>query len=370
MHRVCCVLLVALALAACDQSPPAKRPPPPVRVQTVAEATPVEPVVYTANIAAKTQVNVSFQVSGTIKSLLQVKGTDGALRNVQQGDRVEEGTVLAQVDPEQYKDAVASAESSLASAQADLANAQANWERTKALYEQQSATATDYDNAKQQYQSAQAGVSNAQADLHSAQDNLGYTKLTAPMAGVVLQVNIEVGSLVSPQTVGFVLADTSEVKAEFGVPDVMLANIKVGDKQAITTASIPGVSFDGIVTSVAPSADTSTRLFQVEVTLPNPDGRLRVGMVASLQLNQGKPITPTPTIPVDALVRSANDPKGYAVFLLQSQEGKDTVKQIDVTIGQVFGNRIAITSGLKAGDRVVVVGVNRVTDGEQVRVVP
>jgi RND family efflux transporter MFP subunit len=370
MRHLCLALLALALLAGCDEEATATNPVTPVRVEIIAETMPVEPVAYSASIVAKTQVDVSFQVDGMIQSLRQVVGADGLERNIQQGDRVAEGDVLATVDPEQYQDSVDSAQASLASAQADLANARANWERTQNLYAEQSATATDYDNAKQQYESALASVNSAAAQLDSSRDDLSYTDLTAPMDGVVLTVDVEVGTLVSPQTTGFVLADTSSVKAVFGVPDTTLGDVSVGDTLGVTTASIPDTTFDGIVTSVAPSADSSTRLFQVEVTLPNPDGRLLVGMVASLRLDQGPGAGGVPTVPVDALVRGAGDPKGYAVFVLVPGAQDDTVRLTEVAIGQVLGNRIAITSGIAAGDRIVTVGMNTIVDGQQVRVVP
>lgn len=371
MRHPALILLVAAALQACDEAPPPDTNPiAPVRVETVADAAAVEAIAYSASIAARTQVDVSFQASGTIQSLMQVTGADGQPRNIQQGDSVLEGDILAIVDPEQYQDSLDSAQASLASAQADLANARANWERTQTLYDEQSATATDYDNARQQYEAAQAQVASAAAQLDSSRDDLSYTQLAAPMAGVVLQVDVEVGTLVSPQTTGFVLADTSSVKAEFGVPDVMLGDVAVGDTLAVATASIPDTTFEGIVTSVAPSADSSTRLFQVQVTLPNPDNRLLVGMVATLALDRSTAAGATPTVPVDALVRSTNDAQGYALYLLTGTGGDSTVKLTDVTIGQVLGNRIAITSGVAAGDRIVTVGMNTITDGQQVRVVP
>lgn len=370
MRRLGMLLLTLALLAACDEDEPVSNPLTPVRVETVAESVAVEPVAYSASIVAKTQVDVSFQVDGTIQSLRQVTGADGQQRNIQQGDRVALGDVLATVDPEQYQDSVDSAQASLASAQADLANARANWERTQNLYAEQSATATDYDNARQQYESALASVSSASAQLDSSRDDLSYTELAAPMAGVVLEVDVEVGTLVSPQTTGFVLADTSSVKAVFGVPDTALGDVGVGDTLGVTTASIPGTTFDGIVTAIAPSADSSTRLFQIEVTLPNPDGRLLVGMVASLRLDQGPGAGGMPTVPVDALVRAPGDPQGYGVFVLVPGSDADSVRLTKVSIGPVLGNRIAITSGIAAGDRVVTVGMNTIVDGQQVRVVP
>lgn len=361
--------VAVLLLGACEEDQPAPAPIPSVRVEIVEPAPPTGAVSYTANIAADTQVNVSFQVGGTVQSLMQVPD-GGGTRKIQAGDRVAPGDVLATVDPSDYNDSLQSAQASLSSAQASLAAAKANWERTQALYETQSATATDYDNARQQYDSAAAQVQSAQANLASAQTNLARTDLTAPMAGVVLEVDVEVGTLVSPQTQGFVLADTSKVKAQFGVPDSMLGAVRIGDPLSVTVASIPGETFDGVVTSVAPSADSSTRLFQVEVTLPNADGRLLVGMIASLSLRQDAGQTPTATVPVDALVRSQTDPQGYAVYVVDKGQDGDIARLRDVTIGQVTGNQIAITSGLEAGDSVIVVGTNTVADGAAVRVVP
>jgi len=369
VKRLALVGLAALLLAACEEEQPAAAPLPPVRVETVAAATPTGALAYTASIVAETQVTLSFQVSGTVQSLMQVPDGDGT-RKIQAGDAVAEGDVLATVDPSQYRDQVQSAQASLASAQASLANAAATWERTQALFAQQSATATDYDNARQQHDSAVAQVQSAQASLASAQTDLSRTDLASPMAGVVLQVDVQIGTLVSPQTQGFVLADTSRVKAVFGVPDTMLGNVRIGDSPAVTVSSIPDTTFDGVVTSVAPSADSSTRLFQVEVTLPNPDGRLLVGMIAALSLRQDAAQTPVAAVPVDALVRSRTDPAGYAVYLLESDGDDTTARLRDVTIGPVYGNRIAITSGLEPGDTVIVVGTNTVSDGARVRVVP
>ena len=286
------------------------------------------------------------------------------------GDLVAAGDVLATVDPSDYNDSLQSAQAGLASAQASLASAKANWERTQALYDSQSATATDYDNARQQFDSATAQVSDARASLDSAQTNLSRTDLKAPMAGVVLEVDVEVGTLVSPQTQGFVLPDTSSVKAQFGVPDSMLGSVRIGDPLSVTVAAIPDTAFDGVVTSVAPSADSSTRLFQIEVTLTNGDGRLMVGMIASLSLRQDTNQAPASTVPVDALVRSRDDPQGYAVYLVEKGQDGDVARLRDVAIGQVYGNRIAITLGLEAGDNVVVVGTNTVSDGARIRVVP
>jgi len=361
--------LAVFLLAACDDDPTVPAPIPSVRTETVALAPQTDAVVYTASIAAETQVTVSFQTSGTVLTLMQVPDGSGT-RKIQAGDNVSEGDILATVDPSDYNDSLQSAQAGLASAQASLANAKANWERTQALYESQSATATDYDSAKQQYDSARAQVSDAQANVASAQTDVSRTDLTAPMGGVVLEVDVEVGTLVSPQTQGFVLADTSRVKAQFGVPDSMLGKVNIGDPLAVTVASIPDVTFDGVVTSVAPSADSSTRLFQIEVTLPNADGRLLVGMIASLSLRHDSSLSASATVPVDALVRSQSDPKGYAVYLVGKEQEGDVARLRDVTIGKVYGSRIGITSGLEPGDAVVVVGTNTISDGAKVRVVP
>ena len=91
------------------------------------------------------------------------------------------------------------------------------------------------------------------------------------------------GALVGSGTAGFVLADLSYVKAAFGVPDTSLQSLKLGDTLTITSDATPGVEFNGHISRISPSADQNNRAFEVEVTIPNQQGLLKPGMIASLK---------------------------------------------------------------------------------------
>jgi RND family efflux transporter MFP subunit len=366
------LLLGAGFLAACDQDTPAPEAAPlPVRVETVVEhgADDDLSLTYSASLEAITQLSLSFQTDGNVISLLQVEGSDGVMRKVEPGDLVAEGMVLASLDPRQLQDQLTEAQAQLAAAQASFATAQENWQRVQNLYNEQSATATEYDDARQQFQSTQANVTAASAQVDQASDVLGDTDLTSPLTGVVVERNIEVGSLVSSATTAFELADPSEIKAVFGIPDTQLKTIKLGDRLSITTQSLPDQTFSGTVMSISPAADNTTRLFPIELGLDNADNALKIGMIASLVLQVGEEAAQASTIPIDALVREDGKAGSYAVFVVETNDGASVARERSVTIGEVHGNRIAVLSGLEAGDAVVVVGTNTVRDGQTVQVV-
>ena len=364
-------LLVGLLLpAACDFEDEApERPLTAVRVQVLSAQDHDDPPRYSANIVAKVQVDVAFKVNGYIASLAQRKGVDGKNRALQQGDSVKKDDFLAQVQKDDYENKVNGAKAQLAEADASLTQQSADYKRAKALFDSQSITAQEFDRDTKNFQSAEASVAGAKAQLAEAELNLKNSALTTPLAGVVIQRNIEVGSLVGPGTVGYVVGDVSGVKAVFGVPSSVLPAVKLGDSLTVAIESLAGRSFSGKITAISPAADSSSRVFEVEVSLENPDDLLKIGMIATLNLatTHLKPFT---LVPLNAVVRAKSDPKGYAVYLLQDGTEGPQVKLQDVELGAVHGNAIAVTDGVSAGEKVVVVGATLVHDGERVRVIP
>ena len=347
----------------------------PVRVQTVAGEGALPGTRYTANVTPRAQVDVAFKVNGYILDMRQLRGADGRMRDLQPGDLVSKGTVLARVKDDDYIDQLHKSKANLDKARAALEKANEDFRRATNLIATQSITEPDYDSARKEYETSQASVAGAKAQLDEAQISLRYTSLAAPMDGVVLTRKIEVGSLVGPGTVGFTLADVSSAKVVFSVPDVMLKSVPLGSPLRVTTESIPDKVFTGKVTAVAPSADTKTRAFQIEVTIPNPRGELQDGMVAALEVpaaaaaaaqNQSAKVA----IPLSAIVRPKADPEGYAVYVVKDENGKQIARQHPVVLGQVVGNSIAVTSGVERGDRIVVVGATVVKDADVVRISP
>jgi RND family efflux transporter MFP subunit len=153
----------------------------------------------------------------------------------------------------------------------------------------------------------------------------------------------------------------------------MIGAIALGDRIAVTVESAAAATFAGRVTAIAPAADPQSRVFNVEVTIPNADGRLRPGMIGSVAVDLSAraaraPAAGTLTIPLTAVIRSPQDAHAYAVLVVEQQNGAEVARARRVALGDVLGNAVAVTSGLAAGERVIVSGATLVADGRQVRV--
>jgi RND family efflux transporter MFP subunit len=391
-------LACAMILGAGNPCGSAEKPPTPVRVQAVHSQVTNSGQRYSANINPYTQVNLAFKVAGYIEDVLQIKGADGRMRDVQGGDSVTKATVLAQVrqvdfleEVNQAKAQLATAQgtwqqakANLAKAQAALTKAQLDFERATNLLATQSMTKADYDGYNENLGTSQASVNEAQAQiamtqgkvaaataqLKQAQINLGDSSLKARMDGVILQRNIDVGSFVTAGTVGFSIADVRSVKVVFGVPDVMHRQLQLGSPLAITVDSLPDAEFPGHITAITPAADPQTRVFNIEITVPNSQNQLRPGMVASLQVPSGQLADPMAVVPLSSIVRPPDNPTGYAVFVVEGQSGKEIAHLRHVKVGTVYGDMIAVPEGVRGGDRVITTGTTLLVDGDQVRVIP
>jgi multidrug efflux system membrane fusion protein len=327
------------------------------------------PLKYSADIVPVAQVDLTFQSGGYIEKLQQVKGADGRLRPLQEGDWVTRGTVLALVSEGPYQDKVAQAKSQLASAESAHELARLNFERARNLYGSQALTKPDFDAAKNQYDSSAAAVNEAKAAVSQAQTMLGYCSLTAPFDGWVLKRNVELGTLAGPSTVGFTLADTRVVKAVFGVPDTAIQHVRLGSSKAVNTDAFPG-EFTGRITAISPAADPKSRVYSVEVTLPNPNNRLKAGMIASLSLDQGRPPENLTAVPLSAIIRDPEHQEGFAVLVAEGREDLTTASVRPIEVGEANGNLISVLKGLKPGERVVTSGATLIKGGDRIHVIP
>lgn len=356
---------------ACDRKEEVAKLLTPVRTGMVETLMLNQGIHYSASVVPYSQVDLSFKVGGYIRSILQVKGADGRMRDLQQNDRVTKGEILARVEQTQYRDKVIEAEAGLARADAAFSKSKDDDRRARNLYRTQSITQREYDSARKEYESDRAEVESASAKLNNARNNLSYTSLSSPSDGVILQRNIEVGSLVNLGAVGFVLADVSSVKVVFAIPDLMLKTVKPGDLMSVSTGSLPGKRFDGKITAIAAEADSRTRTFEIEISISNPDNALKPGMIASLSVSPGAQQQSPMVIPLSAIVRSKRNPSGYAVYLIDRSQPVPSVKLRDIDVGsEIFGNRIEVTQGLEAGQSLVITGTGIVSDGEQVQIIP
>ncbi|MGA3225517.1 MAG: efflux RND transporter periplasmic adaptor subunit [Acidobacteriaceae bacterium] len=356
-------------VTACKQQNAAETLPLPVHTALVQPVAMGNGAKYSASIVPYAQVTLAFQSSGYVDSIRQVKSPSGGMRNIDQGDWVQKGTVLAVVRQQDYLDRVQQAKAQLARAQADNDKAKLTWERVSALYASQSATKPDYDSAQAQLASTTASVSGAQAQLSEANVALAYCSLRAPFSGWIVSRNVDLGTLVGPATNGFTLADTESVKAVFGVPDISMNRVKLGQHLSILTDAFPQ-AFAGRVSAISPAADPKSRVFSVEVTIPNPHDRLKSGMIASLALEGSQLPQSVLAIPLSAVVRNPGSANGFAVLIAEGGGETETARLRAIELGEIYGNMIAAKSGLNPGESVITTGAGIVKNGDRVRIIP
>ena len=190
------------------------------------------------------------------------------------------------------------------------------------------------------------------------------------MNGVILERDIQVGSFVRPGTQAFVIADVTSVKVQFAVPDVVLGDVKLGQHMAVSTDSVKDRLFHGVITAISPQAGSRSRVFNVEITIPNHDNVLKPGMIASLVLDTSGSHVPVILLPISSVVSPGGGGGGYAVFVTEAKEGKTLARMRKVTLGSVYGNTVAVMEGLSQGEKVVVMGAQLLRDGQGVTIIP
>jgi RND family efflux transporter MFP subunit len=341
--------------------------PTPIHLAEVTLYASPEGLSYSASILPFAQTSLSFKSSGYVTGIQQVVGADGRRRNVGTGDYVGRGSVLAHIRHEDLKNERDQAQAELSRAEAQHLDAVKDYERAKNLYATQDLIKPDYDHAQASFDATLAAVNSAQAALRQAQLALTDSDLKAPFPGYILARNIEVGDLATPGAAAFTLQDTHAVKVNFGVPDYALAHLRLKQALSIHLQNDPK-DYQGIVTSISPSADEKNRVFAIEVTAPNPKGSLKPGMIASISLT-GIPKAPGPSVPLSAIVSDPVRPDHYAVFVAQEADARWVAHVREVTLGETHENLVAV-DGVKPGEKIVVVGAAQLKDGDSIQVIP
>lgn len=360
-----------ILLSACRHDAIAPPLPTAVKVAVVEHAASAGSTHYSAQINPATRLDLSFKVGGYVDAVATVPGVDGKPRLLQDGDRVRSGMQLAAIRRTDYAQKLAEARAALAQAQAGLDQAELDFDRTTKLAEHSAVAGAELDAARTRRDGAAATLSGARSRVDQAATALADTVLRSPLDGVVLKRSVEVGALAAPGSVAFSVADVSSVKAAFGVPDTVLPRVHLGAPLAITTEAFPGERFEGRISLIAPSADPRSRVFEIDVTIPNPDGRLKPGSVAALSLEgTGDTAPAAPLIPLSAIVRSPAHADQFAVFVVDGAAGRATAHAREVELGEYLGRVIPIRRGLTGGETVVVQGAGLLSDGEAVEVLP
>ena len=349
-------LLCFFILAACGKDePPTEEILRPVRSLLIEKKSSAEKSRSFSGVSVSaTETKLSFRVGGSLQAL-----------KVKTGQKVQAGKLIAALDSRDLQLKYEEAKAAVLNAQVQENSAKSNLARVRELYENNNIALSEYEQAKNSYAAAVADYSARlkQRDLQKRQ--LQFSRLSAPMAGVITQVPVALNENVNAGELVAILSASNEVEIRVGVPEAYISTIRVGDEVTVLFSALTDKPFVGIVTEVSyAAAEYST--FPVTVRLNQPDARLRPGMAADVAFSFQAVDSSSVKVPASAV---AEDQEGNFVFLVKStgQAGVAIVERHPVVIGELTQQGFVIQEGLQVGDAVVTSGVSKITNGMRVR---
>ena len=320
------------------------------------------PVKYSAKLKGQADVTITPQVSGQLTRIA-----------VTEGQQVTKGTVLFVIDQRNAQLELEAAQANLQAAQAAENSAKLEYDSNKNLFEKGIVSRYMLDNSQNSYKSAQASVAQARAAVDRARVNLGFCTITSPVTGAIGEIPVRTGDLVSPGTNLTIVSGNTTMDAEFSVTEAIVealvqSGMSTEDKEKYI-ASLPPVKFvmkngteyphEGRITSLTGVVNSSTGSLTCKASFPNPDGHLYSGIQGTVVMPYAE--AGVIVIPQSAVVRLQDKSQ---VFIVKADS---TATSADVTIEDVGnGKDFIVRSGLKAGDKIVAVGANNVTEGQKV----
>jgi len=358
------ILLLSLAVSACGKKTETVVLPP-VKVNVVKAIQNDVPIYedFVAQVYGQSDVDIRARVEGWVTAM-----------NFKEGSRVKKGDLLYIIDDSQYQTRVDESASNLARAKTELVRSQNELSRVKPLTELNALSQKDLDNAIASFEAAQAQVKAAEASLKNSRIELGYTHVFAPFEGVIGTSNMRVGDYVSRAGTSSVLTTISSVgsvRVRFQISEREYLRIAQMSKEDLDAAkkNVQLILADdsiypqkGEVNFADREIDPKTGTLTIEALFPNPTGLLRPGLFVKSRVLLS-------TLPNAVLIPQR------AVFQLQSLtqvftvSDSSTLKVTMVEAGQKIGDAWIITKGLKAGDRVAVVGTASLTPNSKIEVV-
>lgn len=377
--RLAIIATLMLTLAACREPPTAPVAHRAVRTVTVERRTVGASTRYSGSIEPRERLDLAFKIGSKVRTVAEV-GEGDARRPIQEGDRVQRGQVLATLDDDDFRVQARAAAAGVVTAEAQVrggeqavAHAATELERAKVLRASGAVAQADLERAESAWRTARTNLDAARgqrqgrAEQHAlTKSTVGDAVLTSPIDGLVARRMVEVGSSVGPGMVAFTLIDTSTMRAVFGVPDLRIQALRLGDRVPVQVEALPGQVLAGTISKIHPVADPVLRSFAVDVTIANPDDELRSGMVASAAFDAGA-LAEAMLVPLAAIVRPPGG-TGFAVWVLDAKTLR--VDQRPVELGDLSGNDVLIEAGLQPGEQVVTDGAPFLHAGQAVEVTP
>ena len=295
------------------------------------------------------EVTVSAEIEGVMRSV-----------KVEEGSQISKGMLLAAIDDSDYTLEVKRAEAALRQAEATLENTKLEFKRKDALHKEELVTKQQYDDVTTRLSLAEAEVERAKASLSLARLKLSKTKIASPIACVIKEKRVSAGDFVKNGTPLFVIIQPNPLKLRFTVPEKDVGRIRINQEVMLKVDGFAETDFKGKVNIVFPNVEEKTRTLQVEALVPNNNGLLKPGLFAKVTLYTAGE-RDTIVVPVTALLYEAEKVR---VFITEGDRAKERV----VKLGSKYGEFMEIVEGVHAGEKVVFMGQQNLSDGAKVSV--
>jgi RND family efflux transporter MFP subunit len=354
------VLWAIVAAAACSkpqggaQAAPPQMPPTPVALSTAA-ARPIEDTTeYVATLKSLRSTTVQPQTDGQITQIL-----------VKSGDRVRRGAPLMQIDPQRQQAAVTSQEAQRAALEAAVSYARQQAQRSQELFAAGAISKQENEQAATALQTAEANLKALQAQVQQQVVNLRYFTVTAPTAGIIGDVPVRVGNQVTSSTILTTIDENATLEVYVNVPIERAPQLKNGLPIRILSSDGTRTLATTAVNFIASRVDDQTQSVLVKGPVQNADGALR-----SLQYVRARIVWSTRdglVVPVTAVLRINGQ---FFAFVAEDQGGKLVARQRAIKVGPIAGDDYAVLDGLKAGERVVTSGAQKLADNAPIQPAP
>ena len=350
--RITWLLCIAVVLTACKEETEITKIIRPIEAITVGEQSAEQIGKYSGIVAAVESSSLSFEISGQVESV-----------EVDIGDSVKKGQVLAVLDPEPYQLDLNAAEAELVTAKNNIAKTQAEYERQQRLFEQGAGAESRMEVAEYDYKSAMSAVEFQTAKLDLANRNLLNTKLPSPYDGVIAWRSVEPNEEVLAGQKILEINAAGKMEVQLAIPETSVHRLNIDDPVDITFPTLPGKPATGRISYIGGAAVTANA-FPVKVELIGPHEQVKPGMTAeaNLMLEDQDPEAGY-LIPIQALLPAPEPNRGF-VFVFDPDTSM--VKKTAVRTSGAGQNRVIVEEGLEAGDVIAVAGVSFLTDGMEV----
>ncbi len=330
-----------------------------------AENAPPRPVIW-MNVAADRSEALDF--AGVVQPRVETELAFRALgrviaRQVEIGDVVMKGDILAEIDPLTLKLAVLSAQADLRNANAQLENAAINERRKRMLAATNTASAADLELAEQGLKSAEANVTKAQANLAKTNEQLGYARIEAEFDGVITSTSVEVGQTVTAGQSVLKLARLDQRDVVIDVPEAQVSSIGSSTRVDIALQLDDRLRTSGRVREIAPQADTDTRTYRVKIALDTAPDVFRFGAVVTATFTDGRQAHDV-VLPRSAIVEKDGVP---AVWVIDPHALTVSARAILLNQPGPEDPLVRVSSGLNTNESVVVAGVSELQEGQKIR---